>query len=224
MKSARSAKPVRSTAARAATPAKGGAEPAGGNRRGAQTRQRVIDVTKGLIGEMGYTGVTLDRISAEAGVAKSSLLWHFDSKEMLLAEAAISLFQEIEEDLHPGSLAGLAPVERMDKLFDKVAEYFTRNPESKGVVLALLFSDGLPPEVREHIRAGWDAHVRAIVAGMEGSGVAVPPEMARVLLAVMHGCYCHWYANGRSEPVARYLAPARELFVAWLERGKTGKR
>jgi AcrR family transcriptional regulator len=211
---ARSMKPATSAVARRP------AEPAGGNRRGAQTRQRVIEITKGLIGELGYTAVTLDRIAADAGVAKSSLLWHFGSKEMLLAEAAISLFQQIEQDLHPAGVAGLSPDELIDLLFDKVAEYFTRNPESKGVVLALLFSDGLPPEVRDHIRAGWDGHVRAIVAGAGEAEEALSPEMARLLLAVFHGCYCHWYANGRSEPIAHYLAPARELFAAWLQQKK----
>jgi AcrR family transcriptional regulator len=196
------------------------AEPAGGNRRGAQTRQRVIEVTKGLIGELGYSAVTLDRIAVDAGVAKSSLLWHFGSKEMLLAEAATSLFQQIEQDLHPGSMVGLTPAERIDLLFDKVAEYFTHNPESKGVVLSLLFSDGLPPGVRDHIRAGWDGHVRAIVAGAGEAEEIFSPAMARVLLAVFHGCYCHWYANGRSEPIAHYLAPARELFTTWLKQQK----
>ena len=195
------------------------AEPVAKNRRGVETRKRVIELTKGLIGELGYTGVTLDKISAAADVAKSSLLWHFGSKEMLLAEAAISLFQEIEIDLQPENVARLSPVQRIDRLFDEVAEYFTRNPEAKGVVLALLFSDNLPQAVREHIRDGWEGHVRALVDGNATSARPLSPEMARVLLAVFHGCYCHWYANGRTESIAHYLAPARELFVNWLQSG-----
>jgi AcrR family transcriptional regulator len=194
-------------------------ETAGGNRRGAQTRKRVIEITRGLIGDFGYTAVTLDQISAAAGVAKSSLLWHFGSKEMLLAEAAISLFQQVEHELNPENLAGLTPVERVNKLFDKVAEYFTQDPHAKGVVLALLFSDMLPEAVRDHIRDGWNGHVRAMVAAGGGSPPALSPGMARVLLAVFHGCYCHWYANGRTEPISEYLAPARELFTMWLLRG-----
>jgi AcrR family transcriptional regulator len=195
------------------------AESASGNRRGAQTRKRVIEITRSLIGELGYSAVTLDRISAEASVAKSSLLWHFGSKEMLLAEAAISLFQQIELELTPGNMAGQTPLECMNQLFDKVAEYFTRDPQAKGVVLALLFSDTLPPAVRDHIRDGWNGHVRAMVAAEGGALLALTPEMARVLLAVFHGCYCHWYANGRTEPIASYLAPARELFATWLQHG-----
>ncbi len=29
-------------------------------------------------------------------------------------------------------------------------------------------------------------------------------------------CYCHWYASDRGEPIAGFLAPARELFSDWL--------
>lgn len=188
-------------------------------RRGMETRQRVIDLTKTLIAERGYSEVTLDQVSAQAGVAKSSLLWHFGSKEMLLAEAAISLFQEIETALQPDDLAGKSVTERVDEVFDKVADYFTRNPETKGVMLALLFNANTPQIVREHIREGWNGHVRALVEGLATTDRPLSPEMARVVLAMFHGAYCHWYANGRSEPITAYLRPARDLVLNWLVGG-----
>jgi hypothetical protein len=97
-----------------------------------------------------------------------------------------------------------------------VADYFTRHPETKGVVLALLFNASTPQTVREHIREGWNGHVRALIEGLGTADCPLSPEMARVLLAMFHGAYCHWYANGRSEPIAAYLQPARELMLHWL--------
>lgn len=188
------------------------------NRRGLETRQRVIAVTKGLIGEHGYAEVTLDQISVAAGVAKSSLLWHFGSKEMLLAEAATSLFQEIGGELGPTVRLGETPVERLDQLFETVSEYFTRSPEAKGVMLALLFSGSVPPTVHAQIRAAWDDHVHAIVEVLGTPQRPLPPEMARLMVAVFHGCYCHWYAAGRDTPIAEILEPARVLFRDWLMR------
>ncbi|MBP0632598.1 TetR/AcrR family transcriptional regulator [Cupriavidus sp. AcVe19-1a] len=184
-------------------------------RRGLETRQRVIDLTKALIAEHGYGEVTLDQVSAHAGVAKSSLLWHFGSKEMLLAEAAISLFQEIEVQFDPADLQGLTVSQRVDELFERVADYFARNPETKGIVLALLFSGNAPQSVREHIREGWNGHVRVLAEALGTPERPLPPETARALLAVFHGCYCHWYANGRQEDIRSYLAPAREMFRYW---------
>lgn len=182
------------------------------NRRGLETRERVLRITRRLIGTHGYAEVTLDQISAEAGVAKSSLLWHFGSKEMLLAEAAASLFQEIGQELRLQAQPDDTPAQRLDRLFAQVADYFEANPEAKGVVLALLFSGSTPPSVREEIRRSWDQHVQALAEALP-----VPATMARLMVATLHGCYCHWYASDRSEPVASFLAPARELFGAWLE-------
>ncbi|WP_432258695.1 TetR/AcrR family transcriptional regulator [Cupriavidus sp. TMH.W2] len=186
------------------------------NRRGLETRERVIAVTRGLISAHGYAEVTLDQISAEAGVAKSSLLWHFGSKEMLLAEAATSLFRDIGEGLGTEPHRGRTAARRLENAFDRVADYFTANPEAKGVVLALLFSGSVPPSVREEIRRSWDAHVLDLVDALSAPGRPLPANMARLMVATIHGCYCHWYASDRSEPIAGFLAPARELFGDWL--------
>ena len=185
-------------------------------RRGLETRNRVIALTKSLISEHGYSEVTLDQISAQVGVAKSSLLWHFGSKEMLLAEAAISLFQEIELALRPDDLEGRPLAERVDEIFDRVADYFTRNPETKGVVMALLFSANTPQSVREHIREGWNGHVRVLVEALGTPERPLSTDIARLLVAIFHGAYCHWYANGRTQPIGDYLHPARDLFLNWI--------
>lgn len=186
-------------------------------RRGVETRERVIALARNLIAEHGYAEVTLDQISAHAGLAKSSLIWHFGSKEMLLAEAAISLFREIEVTMELEGLRGKSVRERVEEMFARVADYFTRNPEAKGVMLAMLFSGSAPQTVREHIREGWNGHVRVLVDVLGTAERPVPPEFGRVILAMFHGCYCHWYANGRNEPISVYLEPAKSLILQWLE-------
>ncbi|MFS8973083.1 TetR/AcrR family transcriptional regulator [Cupriavidus necator] len=189
------------------------------NRRGLETRERVLAVTRALIGTHGYAEVTLDQISAAARVAKSSLLWHFGSKEMLLAEAATSMFREFGQELRLEQHADKTPAQRLENIFDEVAAYFAANPEAKGVVLALLFSGSVPASVREEIRRSWDAHVQALAEALSAPGQPLPAAMARLMVATIHGCYCHWYASDRSEPMASFLAPARELISGWL-RGR----
>jgi len=70
--------------------------------------------------------------------------------------------------------------------------------------------------VREHIREGWNGHVRVLAEVLGTPERPLPPEMARVMVAMFHGGYCHWYANGRTEPITDYLDPARELILKWL--------
>ncbi|CAG9173867.1 hypothetical protein LMG23992_02563 [Cupriavidus laharis] len=187
------------------------------NRRGLETRQRVLAVTRDLIRAHGYADVTLDQISGSAGVAKSSLLWHFGSKEMLLAEAATSLFKQIGQETAPQVRAGETPARRLDRVFEQVAQAFAANPEAKGVVLGMLFSGSVPASVRAEIRRGWDSHVQALVDAFSLPQRPMPAPMARLMLATFQGCYCHWYAGGCSEPIATFLEPARELFRMWLE-------
>jgi len=186
------------------------------NRRGLETRQRVLAVTRDLIRAHGYAEVKLDQISVSAGVAKSSLLWHFGSKEMLLAEAATTLFREIGQEIAPEIRAGETPARRLDRVFDEVARALSANPEAKGVVLGMLFSGSLPASVRAEIHRGWEGHVQGLVDAFTQPQRAMPATMARLMVSTFHGCYCHWYAGGCSEPIAAYLEPARELFQMWL--------
>jgi AcrR family transcriptional regulator len=188
------------------------------NRRGLETRLRAIDVAKHLMSRHGYTEVTLDQVSAAASVSKSSLLWHFGSKEMLLAEAASSLFREIEADLQFGDLSHLSVEQRAAELFARIGSYLTANPETKGVVLTLLFSATTPDRVKEHIRASWDGHVRVLAETLSTLERPLPADMARMLVAIFQGCYCQWYANGCREPIDDHLRPGLELFVGWLRR------
>ncbi len=66
-------------------------------RRGEETKRQLIQATKGLLAEYDYQSLTLDQIASAVGVAKSSILWHFGSKETLLTEAVLDLFEEINE-------------------------------------------------------------------------------------------------------------------------------
>ncbi|WP_431822024.1 TetR/AcrR family transcriptional regulator [Burkholderia sp. F1] len=187
------------------------------NKRGLETRQRVLVVTKALIGEHGYSEVTLDQISSAAGVAKSSLLWHFGSKEALLAEAVTSLFQEVEAQLLPEAVEGLPVAARTRHLFERVAAYFTRNPEAKGIIMSLLFSGGVPEQVRAQIQAGWHEHAVSIASFLSMPERPFPPDLARTMVAMFHGAYCQWYADGRTQPIITYLASAQQLILDWLD-------
>jgi AcrR family transcriptional regulator len=52
------------------------------------TRQDILDAAIGLLTREGIQGLTMDRVAAEAGVAKGTLYLYFENKEQML-EAAI---------------------------------------------------------------------------------------------------------------------------------------
>jgi AcrR family transcriptional regulator len=58
------------------------------SRRGRPSaRDKILDATLELIGDIGVPAVTLDGVAARAGVSKGGLLYHFRFKEELLAAA-----------------------------------------------------------------------------------------------------------------------------------------
>lgn len=186
-------------------------------RRGEQTKRQMIDITKSLLTGFDYQSITLDQIASEVGVAKSSILWHFGSKEGLLTEAVFDLFAEIDEKLEQvkSDLATLP--ERLEFLIGSVGDYFEANPDAKGVVIALLFDSRLPPEIHERIRQQWDQHIQRILDFLRVGDNSVSELHAKAVMAFMHGMYLNWHLNGCPPGMKEYLLGAYHALVGTTE-------
>src|SRR5262250_1355362 len=86
--------PPRATrAARASRPS--GSTPRARQERGVRTEEAILQATMRLLAVRGIQGMSLDLLAEEVGVAKSSILWHFGSKEELLLRVAERVFEEV---------------------------------------------------------------------------------------------------------------------------------
>src|SRR5512132_2747811 len=63
--------------------------------RGVRTEETILEATLRLLSTRGVHGTSLDLLADEVGVAKSSILWHFGSKEELLLRVAERVFEEV---------------------------------------------------------------------------------------------------------------------------------
>jgi AcrR family transcriptional regulator len=59
----------------------------GGRVRSADARDAVLAATLGLLEELGYGGVTIEKVAARSGVAKSTIYRWWDSKPVLVMDA-----------------------------------------------------------------------------------------------------------------------------------------
>ncbi|MFT6050888.1 MAG: AcrR family transcriptional regulator [Halioglobus sp.] len=174
-------------------------------RRGEQTKRQMIDVTKSLLAKFDYQSITLEQIASKVGVSKSSILWHFGSKEGLLTEAVFDLFAEIDEKLMMATSDLETLPERLEFLLGSVGEYFETNPEAKGIVITLLFNSQIPSEIRDRIREQWRQHIQQIQDFLTVGEDSVSEKHAISVLAFMQGMYLHWHLDGCPPDTKAYL-------------------
>ena len=185
-------------------------------RRGDETRRRLIDATKRLLAEFDFQTVTLEQISSRVGVAKSSILWHFGSKEALLTEAVFDLFEEIDSKLKLEKSNLETVEERVRYLGTAVAEYFVANPTAKGVIIALIFNQQVNGEIRARINEQWEQHIAEIRDFVSGDDHAISHDCAAAMLALMHGAYIQWFLRGCPDDFASELPSLTEALCREL--------
>ena len=112
----------------------------------AATRLALLDATATQLVEEGYDGLTTRRVAERAGVAQSTLMHHFPTREAFLVEAVTHLAMQLaDEALDAIDLSELQRPERRDAVLDQAWRQFT-SPGSLAV-LQLWFAAWNEPEV-----------------------------------------------------------------------------
>jgi AcrR family transcriptional regulator len=97
------------------------------SQQGRESRLRILDATLRLASERGYDGTTISLVSEETGLPASSIYWHFENKEALLAAAmehGISLLPLALPAARPAAYGDLA-----HERFARAVEMVTAGPE-----------------------------------------------------------------------------------------------
>ena len=90
------------------------------------TRLALIDATIECLAEGGYGALTTRRIAERAGVAQSTLMHHFETREALLVEAVTHLAAKVaEQALVKIDLAALRRPEQREAVLDESWRQFT---------------------------------------------------------------------------------------------------
>ncbi|MEV6274738.1 TetR/AcrR family transcriptional regulator [Nocardia sp. NPDC051832] len=75
------------------------------------TRNRILDALETLLLEKGLAQVTLESVAAAAGVSKGGLLYHFKSKDALLAGLVLRLAERADQQLETAVAQGKSVAE-----------------------------------------------------------------------------------------------------------------
>jgi AcrR family transcriptional regulator len=104
----------------------------GGRRRradGEESRRRILDAAAEIAGERGYEGTSIATVSARSGLPASSIYWHFEDKDALIAAVIERSFDRWLAAMSlPGPEAG-SPRERMTAMTVSVAKALLDTPD-----------------------------------------------------------------------------------------------
>lgn len=127
----------------------------------ARNRQAILEATRKLFAEEGAEAATMDRIAAEAGVAKGTLFHRFGNRAGLLyeliAEGATGLMEAVR--FGPPPLGPGAPAEqRLLAYFEAMTRLIADDIELNVAYQAL------PPHPRRNeFHAFWATHISALL-------------------------------------------------------------
>lgn len=201
-----------------------------GGRTGARSdkRRRLIDTALSLFYRDGIHATGIERIIAEAGVARMTLYKHFPSKEDLVVAALEQRDRSFRAWL-AGRLAGRPPRAQLLELFEALADWFQGGgPGRDGfwgcafINAAAEYGDAGHP-VHQAARAHKQALLEMIGTIAEAAGAADPKTLARRLLLVQDGAIVTAQLAGPNhagEAVTTAKAIARRLIADALAQAQ----
>jgi AcrR family transcriptional regulator len=106
---------------------------------GEESRRRILDAAAAIAGERGYDGTSIATVSARSGLPASSIYWHFQDKDALIAAVIERSFERWLAAMSlPGPEAG-SPRERITAMAIALAKALLEAPDflRLGLMLAL---------------------------------------------------------------------------------------
>lgn len=164
-------------------------------RRGIETERAIIDATVDLLSMRGIHATSLDAVSAAVGISKSSILWHFGSKEGLLLRVAEVVFERVAQERVTGILALPTLRERIDATWRLFSETVRERPQLRRLVLHLIFESAEGrPELRERLQRLYRSIRRLFETGLEGVLADASRRRRASVLAVatFDGVFLQW--------------------------------
>ena len=112
-------------------------------------RDRILDETRRMIGEVGVTNLSMDDVAKRANVAKRTLYNAFQSKEHLVASAISKYMEDYERKIHYSKEDAT-----LDWMIERLVIVARRNLEIRNYTRALMniyYSAEVDPEIRQAI-------------------------------------------------------------------------
>ena len=132
------------------------------------SREKILEVAEAHFARRGFSGVGLREVALAAGLGKSSLFHHFESKAQLYFEVLERVLGRIQERLAPALAQPGGPTRRLEAWVDALVDALAEHPATARLLLrGLVEEEDFPDEpLPEAQRA--ERLLGAILQGIHG--------------------------------------------------------
>lgn len=181
-------------------------------------RDHLVDTALSLFNRDGYHAVGIDRVLAEAGVAKMTLYNHFKSKDDLI----LAVLRRRDEQFRHWFMRSVEkrasdPRGRLFAAFDAVGEWFASDDFSGCMFINAAAEYAEHDDPIHKIAADHKQMVRSYLKqAAEDAGADDPPELASELMMLVEGATVMAYVAGDKEAAGSARRAAETLIDAHL--------
>lgn len=153
-------------------------------RVGLETRERILDATRQLVGESGLDGTTIKAICERAGILAGSFYNLFESKEEVVLTVVREAIQVVEPN--PGDSADI------ETLVDAYVRFFEENESLARVYLEVAIAGSIRDEsLRQRVMRHHERRLERFGDALQSAGVTDPLPTAELLVAALNGLALH---------------------------------
>jgi AcrR family transcriptional regulator len=191
-----------------------GETPAPGTPRRNQRRRAILDAATGLFAERGFGAVSVQEIADAAGTHKTTVLYHFETKESLhdaVLDEALGRIAEVMREFLSGEFAR----ERVAYLLDQMQSFFAEHiPLARLLERELLESVDAEAYLARFVEPIYLPALRSLEAAMNAGLIrrVDPALFIHDLHVQLIGYFCH-------RPLLEHLKPGDPFSIdALIER------
>jgi AcrR family transcriptional regulator len=150
--------------------------------RGENSRNKILKTARLLIGQSDSNSVTLEQIADKCKISKSSILWHFGSKEELFMEVIDTVFKNLEESLIAKYPEALTPFEKFKYFLDNYERLVDEQPEIPIIFFSFVFNNKIRGKIKNKIRNIYIQNREAFIQQLN-----ISENMAAIVVGMLNG-------------------------------------
>jgi len=189
--------------------------------RGERSKKHILSITQKLLASYNPDKVSLDLISRKCKLAKSSILWHFHSKEELMLAVVTRTFEDFVTQF-TGKYEEQSSIEKLDRFFDEYAIFAKEKPEANIIILTFILQGKDHKKIQIKLRELFQYFRKSF---LDNLGVTMQEEekyLASFIIAALDGFFLQWLLDPKEIEIEKSYQYIKGFIINYMKASKTG--